>query len=79
MSLDNHFLEQAGHKRFFVKQQYYIEGEGKGHLLTSIARAQQGLSIILELSPILLGSLEAFTLSIVTFIDLGMPNCLRDI
>lgn len=50
--LDNHLLEQAAHKRFFVEQQCSIEGERAGHLLASLARAQQGSSLISELRTI---------------------------
>lgn len=49
--LDNHVLEQADPKRFFVEQQYYLEGERAGNPLTSIAK-DQGTSLITELKTV---------------------------
>lgn len=48
-ALDDHLLQQAEKKRFFLRQRYYIEGESSGHLLASIAKAQRGSSLITEI------------------------------
>lgn len=47
--LKGHMLHMADNKSFFIRQKYFIEGEGVGHLLATVVKAQQGSSHIVRL------------------------------